>query len=72
MLPSAHYDIAVRVINTTAEPRLIKRDTYVGVLTPISVINETDNSADIPTSGQSVEPASQCLINALPSELSDQ
>jgi len=39
---------------------------------PISVINETDDSADIPTRGQSVEPASQCLINALPSELSEQ
>ena len=72
MLPAAHHDIAVRVINTTSEPRLIKRDTYVGVLTPISVIDETDDSADIPASNRSVEPASQCLISALPSELSDQ
>src|SRR5208282_5980558 len=32
LLPAAHHDIAVRVINTTSEPRLIKRDTYVGVL----------------------------------------
>ena len=49
LLPAAHHDIAVRVINTTSEPRLIKKDTYVGALIPISVIDETDDWADIPT-----------------------
>ena len=27
LLPAAHHDIAVRAINTTSEPRLIKKDT---------------------------------------------
>ena len=39
---------------------------------PISVVDESDNSTDIPTSNHSVEQASQCLVNALLSELSDQ
>jgi len=45
LLPAAHHEIAVRVINTTSEPRLIKGDTYTGLLKPISVINETDDSS---------------------------
>src|SRR5208282_5958456 len=31
LLPAAHHDIAVRVINTTSEPRLVRKDTYLGV-----------------------------------------
>jgi hypothetical protein len=73
LLPAAHHDIAVRAINTTSEPRLIKKDTCLGVLNPVITFDDTDNNAtDIPTCNQSVEPASQCLINALPSELSEQ
>ena len=72
MLPSAHHDIAVRVINTTSEPRLIRIDTYLGVLSPVCTLENTDDSVDIPTNNVSSEPASQLLVDALPSELSDQ
>lgn len=36
MLPSAHHDIAVRAINTTSEPRMIKINTCLDTLTPVS------------------------------------
>src|SRR5208282_1124204 len=72
LLPSTHHDIAVRVINTTSEPRLIRKDTYLGVLSPVCTLENTDDSVDIPTDNPSTEPASQLLINALPSELSEQ
>src|SRR5664279_4570042 len=71
LLPSAHHDIAVRAVNTTSEPRLIKKGTYLGTLTSVSTVCDGDLSAasfvDKP-----VKPASQELIDALPSEISDQ
>ena len=67
MLPSAH-----RVINTTYEPRMITKDTYLGVLSPVCTLEDTDDSVDIPINNVSSEPASQLLVDALPSELSDQ
>src|SRR5208282_5729247 len=71
LLPAAHHDIAVRVINTTSEPILVRKDTYLGVLTPVCTVDNIDDSVDIPPDNPSTEPASQLLINALPSELSD-
>ena len=74
LLGSAHHDIAVRAINTTSEPRLIQKDTCLGVLTPVSTVDqgeEVDKAVKTQGSVQSNEPASQVLIDALPTELSD-
>ena len=69
MLPNALHDISVRVVNTSNEPRMVKRETYLGELSPVCEYTELSQSnvvADPPAK----EPARQTIINSLPDKLS--
>jgi hypothetical protein len=69
MLPSSLHEISVRAVNTLNEPRMIRKETFLGKLTPVIDVNDLSNSgtADLTLK----EPASQTIINSLPDRLTE-
>jgi len=66
MLPANHHNIAVRVINTSSEPRLVKKGRYLGTL--LSVSEPVDNEV---VDTQPKPPATQTIIDNLPLDLTE-
>jgi len=66
MLPAYHHNIAVRVINTSSEPRLVKKGRYLETL--MSVSDPVDNEV---VDTQPKPPATQTIIGNLPLDLTE-
>jgi hypothetical protein len=67
-VPAAHHGIAIRVVNTTSEPRMIRKDAYMGTLNPISLATgEAQVECTTP-----IKLASQTIIDSLPNDLTDE
>ena len=45
LLPAAHRDLKVRIVNTTAKPQTLSRGTCLGSLQPVDVIEESAPAA---------------------------
>ena len=45
LLPAAHRDLKVRIVNTTAKPQTLSRGTCLGSLQPVDVIEESASAA---------------------------
>src|SRR5208282_1984084 len=68
LLPSSHHDLVIRAVNTSHEPRLIKKDTFLGTLSPVLAMEDEN----ITTGQQPLrEPASKVIVDSLTNELSD-
>ena len=70
MLPTALHDISVRAVNTLNEPRMIRRETYLGELSPVCNFEKLGQPSE-PVDLTTKEPASQTIINSLPDKSSD-
>jgi predicted aspartyl protease len=70
MLPTAHHDIVVRAVNTMNEPRLVKKGSCLGTLTPTCDSVDTANTDNSVVPSQI--PATQTVIDRLPTHLDDE
>ena len=80
MLPDRHHDIAVRVVNTTSEPQVLRGDTCLGNLSRVNVSDEMIQPAPGPVQSQPMANASTEteiidpipeLMQTLPEELTE-
>lgn len=70
MLPTSLHNIAVRVVNTHNEPRMIRKETYLGKLSSVCEFSEVSQSTESVESPNQ-PPASQTIIDSLPNCLSE-
>ena len=73
LLPAAHHDIKVRMVNTTAKPQTIPSGTCLGNLQPVDVLDEPA-SAQAPASADET-PATDvmsALLEKLPDDMTSE
>jgi len=73
LLPAAHHDIKVRMVNTTAKPQLIPSGTCLGKLQPVDVIDEP-GSADASASADKAldTDVMSALLEKLPDDMTSE
>jgi len=80
LLPDRHHDIAVRVVNTTSEPQVLRGDTCLGNLSRVNVPDEIIQPTPGPVQSQPMANASTEtevidlipeLMETLPDELTE-
>ena len=69
LLPPAHHNLQVRVVNTKSEPTTLKSDTWLGNLCPVTVI-ENDQMSVKPTAEKS-KSAKEILLAQLPKDITN-
>ena len=58
LLPDRHHDIAVRVVNTTTEPQVLRGDMCLGDLSCVDVAGESRQPVPEPDQAQRTATAS--------------
>ena len=75
LLPAAHHDIMVRMVNTTAKPQAIPSGTYLGNLQPVDVIDEPETDSTQAASSVDRAPAADVmttLVENLPDDMTSE
>jgi len=80
LLPDRHHGIAVRVVNTTPEPHVLRGDTCLGTLSRVDVSaasvqsnpasTQTQSSSTAMTETEVIDPIPE-LMQTLPEELTE-
>ena len=76
LLPDAHKDLPVRMINTSAKPQALAAGTYLGVLSPVAVLETTvdetaANQSSAVDNKATTSSATDCLLDNLPDEVTE-
>lgn len=64
LLPAAHRDLKVRIVNTTAKPQTLSRGTCLGSLQPVDVIEESAPAAASTATSTSTSASPQSWASA--------